>query len=768
MAERARLLADAAAAFVDRAPIDWAALRARAKTPRDRAALDGLRLVADIRDIPGVATRDAEHAYRPVAALLIAFVASVETLAILGIVAAVALSGGGVAGRTSCLLALAFAAAAIPLARVHDRDARSPWLLAAFVASAAAFAQSAARVLPSPWPETIERALGGVDLQAFVPACLWQFALRFPRVRRFAPFDRFARLAAAAAWLVGCVLFSLNLAIRFDALERLATGRILALTVVGAPFAILVRARRAAPRERRKVIRLAAAIAVGGAPFELLTVARTLLPPVDAWFTSGTASASLMYWTVVASFAAAPALSAAAVLVDAPFGASSSSWSGTLTAFFRVRSRTIRRHDELARVLDRIASARGPREASAILADELQKALDARRVRIFPAAAVDRLRTPALHRLLQESIGPLDLSPDGPLLPLLPPADRGWIATHGIHLAAAMRRRDGTAAAVVAVGPKAGATGFSQRDRWLLVTLSAAATAWSDRRADSRADRDVAFECPTCGVVSDVSDSSLKMCRCSAPPALAALPRHLAGKFLVLRRLGAGGMGIVYLARDATLDRHVALKTLPRLHADAARQLREEARAMAALNHDALATLYSFEAWRGAPVLVGEFLPGGTLADRLETGVLSHAEAVALAFRLAQALDYMHRRGVLHQDVKPSNIGFAANGAAKLLDFGLIGGRGGTMAYLPPDANSRPPSAARDLWSLAVVMLEAISGANPFARFSRVPSSGWRHVNSDPSLQAFLERALSLEPSARFQTSRDFLDALAPLALKLR
>src|SRR4029453_5469271 len=130
-------------------------------------------------------------------------------------------------------------------------------------------------------------------------------------------------------------------------------------------------------------------------------------------------------------------------------------------------------------------------------------------------------------------------------------------------------------------------------------------------------------------------------------------------------------MGVVYVARDPALGRDVALKTLPAHRGDAIGRLRDEARAMAALNHPALATLYGVELWRGTPVLVVEYMTGGTLAARLATGPMSLAEIVALGVCIADALIYMHARGVLHRDVKPGNIGMTADGTVKLLDFGL-------------------------------------------------------------------------------------------------
>ena len=215
---------------------------------------------------------------------------------------------------------------------------------------------------------------------------------------------------------------------------------------------------------------------------------------------------------------------------------------------------------------------------------------------------------------------------------------------------------------------------------------------------------------------------------------------------------------------------------------------------MAALNHETLATIYGLELWRRTPVLVVEYFPGGTLAHRIEAGRMPAAVVVALAIRLARALVYMHEKGVLHRDLKPSNIAFTATGTPKLLDFGLAtligssmdmnlsevsGGHSrlpaGTRAYLPPEAyQGAQPDPAFDLWALSVVMLEAITGRNPFATATHLHAIG-KAADIDlavvsalppgtpPLLIAFFERALALRPELRFQTSLDMQCALDAL-----
>ena len=153
--------------------------------------------------------------------------------------------------------------------------------------------------------------------------------------------------------------------------------------------------------------------------------------------------------------------------------------------------------------------------------------------------------------------------------------------------------------------------------------------------------------------------------------------------------------------------------------------LQPEAWAMARVAHAGVAQIYGVESWRGRPFLVVEFLPGGTLAARLGEGPIPAPQSVAVTVHLAEALAALHRAGYLHGDVKPSNIGFTADGLPKLLDFGLArpagnaAVAGGTLRYLSPEVLSgRPAEAADDVWSLCVVLYEMVSGDHPFA--------GWR------------------------------------------
>jgi len=291
-----------------------------------------------------------------------------------------------------------------------------------------------------------------------------------------------------------------------------------------------------------------------------------------------------------------------------------------------------------------------------------------------------------------------------------------------------------------------------------------------------------------------VLPSLTRACICGGNTRSAALPQFLNGKFRVLRQVGSGGMGVVCVAIDLLLDRRVALKALPHLAPEHVLRLQREARAMASVQHPNLALIFGTEQWRSTLILVMEYLDGETLANRLRQRRLSPAEAIELAVVLADVLDRIHQAGVLHRDIKPSNVGFTGDGIPKLLDFGLAymvteaesdsAGLSetavenesaslsaplvGTAAYLSPEAVSgSDPAPGFDLWSLAVLLYETITGVNPFAApsprdaFARIQQGAPADVRSHcpgcpPDLASFLGRALASNPDVRPSTAREF------------
>lgn len=289
------------------------------------------------------------------------------------------------------------------------------------------------------------------------------------------------------------------------------------------------------------------------------------------------------------------------------------------------------------------------------------------------------------------------------------------------------------------------------------------------RPATARRMHAAAFQCPVCGGVSALATSP---CGCGVPPDPAAVPARLADSLVVIRRLGSGTTGSVYLAHDTVLDRDVAVKAARHPGSSSATALSREARAMASLNHPALATIYGLHVWRHAPLLIVEYFPDGTLARRLERGTLAIDAVAMLGASLAGGLAYMHEKGRVHRDLKPSNIGLTECHTPKLLDFGLAGrpiswglertgvpdGRvAGTSAYLPPEAyNGASADPAFDLWALSAVLLEALTGS-PDPRLldaHPVPSAPL-----PPALHAFFARALDSRPSWRHANTREWIEA---------
>ena len=367
---------------------------------------------------------------------------------------------------------------------------------------------------------------------------------------------------------------------------------------------------------------------------------------------------------------------------------------------------------------------------------------------------------------------------------------------------AALRSTGDELLGVVALGEKRSELSYSEEDQTLLAAVGSACGLALDRVLASARDAGVddgrnadpvARECIECGLVLAADATA---CVCGGLLQRAAAPHTLADRLQFLQRIGAGGMGIVYRALDLRLQQPRAVKTLPHVDPVLASRLRREARAMATVSHRNLALLYGLEFWRGSPMLVMEFLEGGTLAEQLNRRSLTVEETIELGIHLADALGVLHTAGILHRDVKPSNIGFTADGTPRLLDFGLarlipkspmeaapssavgestwsinlsteVGGVRGTPAYLSPQVLAgSPPSAADDLWSLAVTLLEAASGANPF-RAANVAATVARVLNETPrvidathalpsSMQAFFADVLG-SPDRRPESAQSFV-----------
>ncbi len=221
------------------------------------------------------------------------------------------------------------------------------------------------------------------------------------------------------------------------------------------------------------------------------------------------------------------------------------------------------------------------------------------------------------------------------------------------------------------------------------------------------------------------------------------------GKYRITGRIGEGGMGVVYCAVDGELGRKVALKFLPEHSGgDAAAEERflREARAASALDHVHIGTIYGIEeAGDGRRFLVMAYYEGENLAGLMRSAgsPLSAMQAARIAAQIASGLAEAHAHGIIHRDVKPSNILITRQGVVKIVDFGLAqmqgggqltqdGARLGTPAYMSPEqALGLPADHRTDLWSLGVVLFEMVTGERPFAAES-LPGTLYQVVHAEP------------------------------------
>ena len=273
------------------------------------------------------------------------------------------------------------------------------------------------------------------------------------------------------------------------------------------------------------------------------------------------------------------------------------------------------------------------------------------------------------------------------------------------------------------------------------------------------------------------------------------------GNFEILGTLGAGGMGVVYRARDTKLRREVALKILPDMFASDPERLdrfQREAQAVAALNHPNVVTIYSVEEVDGLHFLTMELIDGKTLIDLLRPGGLPLDGLLKLALPLADAISAAHQRSIVHRDLKPGNVMLNADGRVKVLDFGLAKLRQesqksretsvvttgpftapqsvlGTAAYMSPEqAEGKPVDARSDIFSLGVMLYEMATGTRPFHGDSplAILSSILRDAPAPlaqlrpglpPDLDRIVRRCLAKEPGRRFQTALDVRNELEDL-----
>ncbi|MFH2052553.1 MAG: protein kinase [bacterium] len=285
-------------------------------------------------------------------------------------------------------------------------------------------------------------------------------------------------------------------------------------------------------------------------------------------------------------------------------------------------------------------------------------------------------------------------------------------------------------------------------------------------------------------------------------------PGTTIGPYRVSREIGRGGMGVVYLAEDPRLDREVAIKVLPSHLAEEQARLERfenEARVLAQVNHPNVAGILGLEEKDGQRFLILEYVPGESLADRLERGPLGLDEALEVCTKIAAGMEAAHDAGIIHRDLKPDNVRITPEGEVKVLDFGLArtddgasstsvdpvsadmptvaaperrsltmpGAVLGTAAYMSPEqARGRRVDKRTDIWSFGVVLYECLAGAGPFVGETASDSIGAiLHKNVDldrlpagtpPMVRRVINRCLARDKTLRY---RDIGDVRLDLAL---
>lgn len=252
-------------------------------------------------------------------------------------------------------------------------------------------------------------------------------------------------------------------------------------------------------------------------------------------------------------------------------------------------------------------------------------------------------------------------------------------------------------------------------------------------------------------------------------------------RYQLLQRFGAGGMAVIYRARDTLLDRYVAIKILreDQAHgADFDRQFQNEARAAANLSHPNIVTVYDFGLDNGLPFIVMELVPGTDLKSLLrKRGRFSIEQGLPLIVQACAGIGYAHRAGLVHCDVKPHNMLVTPDDRLKVTDFGIARALatlnpaeradvvwGSPQYYSPEQAAGHAPSPASDVYSLGVVAYEMLTGTLPFTA-SRPEELARLHLEAQPippseyipdipgALEEILLKVLSKEPAARYRTA---------------
>ncbi|MEX2505645.1 MAG: serine/threonine-protein kinase [Pseudohongiellaceae bacterium] len=379
---------------------------------------------------------------------------------------------------------------------------------------------------------------------------------------------------------------------------------------------------------------------------------------------------------------------------------------------------------------------------------------------------------------------------------------------------------DGWLIGLIVIGPKKSEMAFDDREIALLSTVGTAVALGlesQDIRSSRQKQPGKEGLSQWRGLQTEHPNWLVRVCRncnntclpeqtecCNQTTSIGSLPRVVNGRFRLEARLGSGTTSEVYLAVDLGLDRHVALKVLHDTEVSV-EELQKESRTSAALQHPSLASIYDIQWCLGKPVLVFERLVGGTLEKRLQTGPMTVNEVIQLGLHMSDALEYIHRHGIWHHDIKPSNIAYTADSKPKILDFGLarmirrgrtvesmeinslsiseeesrhsvtVHGLVGTPLYWSPEIiKGQDSDPSVDVWALCLVLYQALSGSNPaqgsnwFASANRIVKAGFpplteQRADCPSSLAEVIARGLDREFSSRLRSAKDLYSALATL-----
>ena len=274
----------------------------------------------------------------------------------------------------------------------------------------------------------------------------------------------------------------------------------------------------------------------------------------------------------------------------------------------------------------------------------------------------------------------------------------------------------------------------------------------------------------------------------------AAAPGTTLGRYQLLESIGAGGMGEVWRARDANLDRDVAIKFLRTgmsVGTETRERFRREALVLSRLSHPGVATVFDFDTQDGTDFLVMEYVPGGSLETRIATGPLSLDDLTRFGAAIAEALHSAHARGVLHRDLKPGNVVLTESGQPKILDFGIAalmdtdpgaarltqaGMILGSLPYMAPEQLADDPTDARtDIYALGVLLFEMATGRRPFIKERREALMFEIFSNAPPTVRSLrpevpaavdqlIDACLRKEPAERPASAAQVAETLRAVA----